>query len=80
MLLIYGYFTVLQVRLGSNYKKVEQIVASVRKSGRAHYRNACRSMPVEPEMHFNVINHMHAGSSLVDNFPEWKYRLLERII
>jgi hypothetical protein len=63
-----------------HYKKVEQIIASIRESGREQYKSAYRTMPVEPEMHFNVINHTHAGSSLVDNFPEWKHRLLERLI
>ncbi len=62
------------------YKKVEQIIASIRESGRDQYKKAYRTLPVEPEMHFNVINHIHADSALVDNFPGWKHRLLERLV
>lgn len=63
-----------------HYKKVEQLIASVRESGRDQYKSSYRTMPVDPDMLFNPISHGHAGSALVDGFPGWKHRLLECII
>lgn len=63
-----------------HYKKVEQIITSVRERGREQYKSSYRFMPGDPDMLFNVISHGHAGSALVDSFPGWKHRLLEKLI
>ena len=62
------------------YKKVEQIIASVRESGRELYKSSYRTMPGDPDMLFSVISHGHAGSALVDSFPGWKHRLMEKLV
>lgn len=63
-----------------HYQRVEIIIAGIRETGRELYKQHFRLLPPEPDMVFSVINHTNAGSDLKDGFPEWKHRLLERLV
>lgn len=62
------------------YRRVELIIASIRESGREYYKNNYHYIAHEPDMIFSVINHRQANSAIVDGFPDWKHRLLERLV
>lgn len=62
------------------FAKVETIIASIRETGREQYKSSYRYLPPDPDMHFSLIYHKNAGSDFIDPFPEWKHRLLERLI
>ncbi len=62
------------------FRKVETSIASIRENGREHYKQTYNTQLPDPGMHFSVIYHRNASSGLIDGFPEWKHRLLERLI
>lgn len=62
------------------YQRIEQIINTIRSSGREAYRNAYRIQPLDNDLLFNVLEHVHASSALVDGFPKWKHRLNEMLV
>lgn len=62
------------------YRKVETIITSIRETGREQYKSSYHSLPSDPNMHFSIVTHRNANSGLIDGFPEWKHRLLERLV
>ncbi|MGK7396774.1 MAG: hypothetical protein ACNS62_19515 [Candidatus Cyclobacteriaceae bacterium M3_2C_046] len=62
------------------YKRVEQIINSIRLAGRESYKNAYRLHHQDTDLVFSVINHQKINSHLKDGFSDWKQKLEERII
>lgn len=62
------------------FKRVEEIVNTVRTSGRENYKRAYRNNHQDDDLVFRVIYHEDIGSKLVDDFPKWKNRLNEQLI
>lgn len=61
------------------FKRIEEIVNTVRASGRENYKRAYRNNHQDIDLVFRVIYHEDIGSKLVDNFLKWKSRLNEQL-
>lgn len=62
------------------FKRIEDIVNTVRTSGRENYKRAYRNNHQDDDLVFRVISHEDIGSKLVDDFPKWKSKLNEQLI
>jgi hypothetical protein len=62
------------------YKRIEASINNVRTAGREEYKRAYRSSHQDPDLVFNVIEHNHANSNLIDGFVRWKSKLNEMLI
>lgn len=62
------------------FKRIEDIVNTVRTSGRENYKRAYRNNHQDDDLVFRVLYHEDIGSKLVDDFPKWKSKLNEQLI
>ena len=58
------------------FKEVEKILSYIRENGRQSYRQNY----LNEGIHFQLITHEQVNSKLVNSFPKWKNRLLEKLI
>lgn len=61
------------------FKRIEDIVNTVRSISRNNYKRAYRDNHQDEDLVFRVINHEDIGSKLVDDFPKWKSKLNEQL-
>lgn len=61
------------------FKRIEDIVNNVRRSGRENYKRAYINNHHDNDLIFRVLNHKNIGSKLIDDFPDWKNRLNEQL-
>lgn len=62
------------------FKRIEDIVNTVRTSGRENYKSAYRNNHQDNDLVFRVISHENIDSNLIDEFPKWKNKLNEQLI
>jgi len=73
-------FEKIENEINLQYKRIEEIINQIRDIGRDRYKDYYRSQLTDKVLIFNVIEHRHVSSSLVDGFVEWKLKLKERIL
>jgi hypothetical protein len=61
------------------FKRIEDIVNTVRSIGRNNYKRAYRENHQDEDLVYRVIKHEDIGSKLVDDFPIWKSKLNEQL-
>ncbi len=62
------------------YKRIEDTINYIRRSGRDDYKRAYRNTHIDQDLSFSVIFHEDASSPFKEGFVKWKQRLLERIL
>ena len=62
--------------IGKQFKEVEKILSYIRENGRQSYRQNY----LNEGIHFQLITHEQVNSKLVNSFPKWKNRLLEKLV
>ena len=64
----------------SQFKRVENIINTVRSSGREQYKRAYKDAHQDNDLVFRVINHENIDSKFVDAFPKWRSKLNEQLV
>ena len=62
------------------YKRIEDTINYIRRSGRDEYKRAYRNTHIDQDLSFSVIFHEDVSSPFKEGFVKWKQRLLERIL
>jgi hypothetical protein len=61
------------------FKRIENIINTIRASGREKYKTAYSQTHQDNDLVFRVLNHKAISSELVDEFPIWKSKLNEQL-
>lgn len=62
------------------YRRIEDVINSIRQTGRDKYKSAYRHNHLDEDLLFSVINHTSINSNFKDGFVEWKHKLEERLV